>query len=199
MQGCFLVSANWWHNVHALGGGSKGESLLVEVFICLNLDFLTETNNWISTENVSFFIAHNLENVSCNGALACFASVEAVGLLDVDLADTKISSQVSINLLVANENGVTWFEEAISRVGPWHNFVTMLHLTKSVIEGESFSSASHLIVVGSIHEFKGCLMITWWCWVRSPRTSYRCGSCGNSWGLLEAVELCTAYFVFYII
>jgi hypothetical protein len=88
-----------------------------------------------------------LENVSSNGTLASFAGVEAVGLLNVDLLDTKVSGEVSINLPVAEEDGVTGVEETISRVGPWDDLVAMLDFAESVIEGESLASTSHLVIV----------------------------------------------------
>lgn len=84
------------------------------MFVCLNLDFLTETNNCISTENVSVFIAHNLENVSSNGALICLAGVKTVRFLDIDLFDAEICSKVSISLLVTEDDRVTRVEAAIS-------------------------------------------------------------------------------------
>jgi hypothetical protein len=150
VQGSFLVAALWWHNVHALGGGADSECLLVQPGIGLNLDLLTETDNWISTENIGVFIADNLENVSCNGTLASFAGVEAVGLFNVDLLDTEVSGEMSINLLVAEEDGVTGVEETISREGPWDDLVAMLHFAESVIERQSLASTSHLVIVRPI-------------------------------------------------
>jgi len=59
----------------------------VQVLVGLNLDFLTETDNIVATENVLRFDTHHTEDVAAHGALVHVGGVQAVRLINVVLAD----------------------------------------------------------------------------------------------------------------
>ena len=52
VQGSFLVAADGGEDDVGLGGATQVEHFLVEVLVGTNLDFLTETDHVVSSENV---------------------------------------------------------------------------------------------------------------------------------------------------
>lgn len=128
VKGSLLQSGNGREDVHALGSAAEDQGLLVAVLICLDFDFLTETNNRIAAENVSSFDLHHRENVAVHWAAVNLAGVQTVGLINVVLFNTEVDNEITSSLLIAEHNAVTGAEETVLAVGPGHLLIAVLNL-----------------------------------------------------------------------
>lgn len=72
----------------ALWGAAQHQHLLVQVLVGNNLDFLTETDDIVASENVCGLHFHDLVDVARNWSLVHLGGVQAVRLVNVVLSDT---------------------------------------------------------------------------------------------------------------
>ncbi len=90
VQGSFLVARTWGVNIHWFGCTANTERFFVIVWVGLNLNFLTETDYRVGTENVRWFKSREHKNVPRDGSRIVFGSIQSVGLSNVNLLDSQV-------------------------------------------------------------------------------------------------------------
>lgn len=104
MHGSFLKAGLGREDHIALGSGAKIQNFSMQVLIGLNLNFLTETDNIVATENVLFFNTHQPVDVTSYWGVLDLAGVQTVRLINVVLLNAEVNNEVTSNELISKHN-----------------------------------------------------------------------------------------------